>query len=418
MILLEVLVLLALLTQCVSLGGQSVGRPSDSRSVDVVMIVDDSSALAAMTAIHSIVSNAKRDTLSRLRINIVINAGASADDASEFMQKWESSIACFKEGNSHAVFDTAEFRLPSHVEDVCRDHSHICARFYVPSLFPGLHRYIYLDNDVLVTCDIIELWVEKIVRLHDFVEQPSVPRVEQPLRTKHIHFPEVRSGRGAGIDPATLQRVFDRRIPKPKSGGGGGGHRYLASSSAGTPAISFVWENHPMYKGYLEGNFNISHPLVSSIQENRGKKLFFNAGVAVVNVHSWNHNNITGKFEELVRENEKSYVFNFKQAGDQAVFYLLDDESEIGAIPQARFNMRRLPKKTIQLVSSGTKGIIHWAGTTGVHVQTLCDEPMKYPLLHETGAIAALMATIKSFSSKCPQSRFAFSPACVLSAMK
>ena len=91
MILLEVLfVLLALLTQCVSLGGQSVGRPSDSRSVDVVMIVDDSSALAAMTAIHSIVSNAKRETLSRMRINIVINAAAvSADDASGFMQKWE-----------------------------------------------------------------------------------------------------------------------------------------------------------------------------------------------------------------------------------------------------------------------------------------------------------------------------------------
>lgn len=36
------------------------------------------------------------------------------------------------------------------------------ARFYLSSIFPSIERLLYLDNDVLITCCIEEIWSTEI----------------------------------------------------------------------------------------------------------------------------------------------------------------------------------------------------------------------------------------------------------------
>lgn len=372
------------------------------------MIVDVTSALAAMTAVESIILSKK--SRSKLRLNVVANGNEEADG---FTKNFSKSMSCFEDFRADMVnvvyFRTDEL-VPADLQDECQGMKHICARFYVPSMFPHLKRYIYLDNDVIVTCDIKELWVSDFVRLAAFEEHPSMPSDKGKMRQSHHH--RAHDGDnidGFQVDKSSLRPIFRYKASKSR----GDKHRGRRLSTDTLPGVSFVWEHHPMYAVYMQGNFNTSHPLVAATIERRDKNLFFNAGVALVNAGSWRRRNMTATFERLLRDNVAENMFNFARAGDQAVFYVMNDE-DLGVLPHARFNMRRLPKKTLQLVGAGVSGVIHWAGTTGVDMEHLCLNPKQYPLIYDTGAISAFMKVVKSLSKRCSSgSLFTYSSECL-----
>ena len=395
--------------------------------IDLVMIVDATSALAALTAIESIMMKSQADSRSRLRLNVVANNGSSInsnsdEDTESFIKDFVQSLACFFEDTNSELLKVVPFRVdslvPLDLQVECSSKKHICARFYVPIIFPHLNRYIYLDNDVLVTCDIKELWVSGIVPLVQFEEHPSMPSRDDKSRQSHYH--RIRDGTsmdGVQIDKSSLQPTFRHTvIQRPKehdnTKSGSRQSRRLSRSTQILPVVSFVWEHHPVYTSYIKGNFNTSHPLVAVTLKRRDLKLFFNAGVALVNAGTWRRRNVTAILERLLRDNLTEKMFNFAGAGDQAIFYLMEDES-LGAIPHARFNMRRLPKKTVQLLNAGINGVIHWAGTTGVNTEHLCLNPNQYPLLHDTGAIAVFMKVVESLDKRCPDSLFTYSSECL-----
>lgn len=399
--------------------GQALVAVGGSSYIDVVMIVDESSALAAITAIESIMMHAQSQ--SRLRLNIVSNDGDSGSDKGGFEEKFLRSLSCF-ESLRMGMLKIAPFLPASLVPPMllasCQKFKHICARFYVPTIFPHLNdRYIYLDNDVLATIDIRELWDTKIVRLAHFEEQSSIPLDKKKSRSHPQH--DIEDGNrnvdGVRLSKTTLQPIFRGKPKIPHS------RRRLSVDSTKlkvlrdrNPAASFVWEKHPFYEVYIDGNFNTSHPLVSAVIRKRGgKRMFFNAGIAVIDVVTWNIRNVTGHFERLMLTNSDNRMFDFDSAGDQAAFYLMNDFVDLGAIPNARFNMRRLPKKTIQLLESGVSGIIHWAGTTGVHTEELCKNLDKFPLFVESGAMSEFKKVVKSLAKRCPNSIYLYDKECL-----
>lgn len=392
--------------------------------IELVMIVDENSALAAMTVIESIVMNAGVQTRSRLRISVVSNGGEDSD-GNTFEKNFLFSLSCFEISKVPGMLRLSRFEQASLVPPIlqapCQESKHICARFYIPSIFPDLDdRYIYLDNDVLVTCDIKELWEISIVRLAHFEERTSVP-IDKKKSQPYPHHDSVKKFRGVNGGQVRNQ-ISTPGFPTSQKSHNRIQRRRLFSDSkklkvlrSRNPAASFVWEKHPFYEVYIEGNFNTSHPLVAEIIRRRGnKRLFLNAGVAVMDVVTWNLRNVTRLFEKLLLSNLIEKVFNFDSAGDQACFYLMNEYLDLGAIPHARFNMRRLPKKTIQLLKTGATGIIHWAGTTGVHTEELCLHPGKYPLLAESGAMSHFKQVVNSYHERCPKSKFQYDKQCLL----
>lgn len=53
-------------------------------------------------------------------------------------------------------------------------------RFYLPSLFPKISRLLYLDNDVIVSCCLEEIWNTKMT------ENQIVGKVENVLFRRKI----------------------------------------------------------------------------------------------------------------------------------------------------------------------------------------------------------------------------------------
>lgn len=69
--------------------------------------------------------------------------------------------------------------------------------------------------------------------------------------------------------------------------------------------------------------------------------------------------------------------------------------------------MRRLPSRSIQLLSRDMTGIIHFAGTTHGDALMLCKHPLQYPTFL-TAVIPLYLMTIKSFQDTCPASIWNF----------
>ena len=152
---------------------------------------------------------------------------------------------------------------------------------------------------------------------------------------------------------------------------------------------------------YIASNFNRSHPWVNSTLSLRPAGYFLNGGVAVIDAQAWRRENLTSQAEAIIRQNQHEYMYS-ANAGDQGTFLLLL-QNRIAYLP-ARLNMRRLPKKTIIMLSDGTKtvGIVHFAGTGGgAQDSRICQDPMQFPLFMPAAVPLYLMIR-KSLKEKCP----------------
>ena len=187
-----------------------------------------------------------------------------------------------------------------------------------------------------------------------------------------------------------------------------------------------VYETHPKYIEYFK-HFNKSSHLFSRAQQSihaiNGKlpnllrirfdktEIFLNAGVLIIDTKRWMTQRLTTRAEYIFQMNHDGGLFNSKAIGDQGVFYLLLGAEAYGLHP--RWNMRRSPKKTTELLSDGrTTGIIHLAGTTHGDAGHLCEQPLSYPSFLPA-VLPLYLAVIKSFHALYPNEHFSSLQSCL-----
>lgn len=202
----------------------------------------------------------------------------------------------------------------------------IFARFYLPIIFHDLEMFIYLDNDVIVTLDIHEIHLHAFDQsCDDFLRQSNGDTHPSPsIARSKAHIPSNR---------------FTKARP----------HHTQKESFI----IAFVVEYHPFYANYLKDHFNLSHPLVAAAMRHFSHKVFLNGGVFVVDAKRWRDGGITQRTEQLIEANSASFIYD-SRVGDQAVFYSVLHEHMACLPPQ--WNMRRLPKKTVQMLQTNLLG--------------------------------------------------------------
>jgi hypothetical protein len=289
----------------------------------------------------------------------------------------------------------------------------IFARFYLPKIYSILDKFIYLDNDLIVTCDLRELMNDPMTSRQpellsanrqkkyavDPVGRGRPPSTSSVFSKDDLGSPKSSRKRNSGSNSYNQQnnrfsgRLLSRTKPRLER---------PASSSLSPAAFAMVFEMHSFYSSYLSAHFNQTHPLYlqtqTNIQElypisilsstNSGSSssssssssrqdkpvpasryaFFLNGGVILYDTPQWNRLQLTEKAEEIIRRNAVEQIYS-TSIGDQAVFYLLAfasfpannrPSSELSspsfAFLPAQYNMRRLPKKTIHMLEDNYLG--------------------------------------------------------------
>eukprot|EP00598_Pedospumella_elongata_P007347 CAMPEP_0184985472 /NCGR_PEP_ID=MMETSP1098-20130426/14132_1 /TAXON_ID=89044 /ORGANISM="Spumella elongata, Strain CCAP 955/1" /LENGTH=404 /DNA_ID=CAMNT_0027509561 /DNA_START=32 /DNA_END=1246 /DNA_ORIENTATION=- len=334
--------------------------------IEIVSIIDHLSVPACLLKIHSIIESAE-DKLS-LSFKFLLMPSPELP-----LQNWTASFStCFPD----VKFESKVWERPPRLLNLSGDNFEkdvIFARFYLVDIFPTVEKFIYLDNDIIVTADLYHLFAQKLIRTDTIPGSAE----EKP------HTPSVESTRHLGKQYQHLQK---------------------APKVVGPPAtVGFVYETHPGYKDYLHAHFNLSHPFVRKAVDRAGPDAFLNGGVFVVDAVRWRQKKFTQMVEILLLENQVRYLYSNSAVGDQGPFLLLfQDET---AYLHPKYNMRRLPKKTINMLNDGqTTGIVHFAGTTRGDAEHLCREPLKYPIFLNA-AVPLYLSVAHSFATKlakCP----------------
>ena len=236
---------------------------------------------------------------------------------------------------------------------------HIFARFYLPKIFPDAdtRRMLYLDNDMIVTTDVIDFLSTKMIVVGRNYKQ---------------------------LDNMQNIQLNDN----------------LVKEEYQLAPVSLVFEKAIFYQFYIQKHFDTNHSYVQqAISLHGGYKHFCNSGVVLYDTHLWIQQNQTGLVEDLLQAN-KNQLHNGNRpifdsvSGDQGVFYLLQNMSYL----EPRFNMRRHPVRSISLMSH-TTGIIHFAGIMG-GIQNLCQHPFLHqPLLHT--ALPLYLSVYASIEHRC-----------------
>ena len=78
--------------------------------------------------------------------------------------------ACTSSQFYHSTI-TSSFKLARKVSHWVSSSGADMARFFLPSLFPKVDKLLYLDNDVIVTCCVEEVWNTKMTE-EQIVGQP------------------------------------------------------------------------------------------------------------------------------------------------------------------------------------------------------------------------------------------------------
>ena len=155
----------------------------------------------------------------------------------------------------------------------------------------------------------------------------------------------------------------------------------------------------------------INEELPRALKLNFGKtEVFLNAGVIVIDTIRWMRQRLTEKAESIFQQNTGGFLFDSKAVGDQGVFYLLLGTEAYGLHP--KWNMRRAPKHSIQLLSDGETGIVHLAGTTHGDAGHLCEHSMQYPNFFPA-VLPLYLAIIRSFHEKHPNEQLKALKSCL-----
>lgn len=348
----------------------AVGR---CHAVNIVSIVDQSSVINAFIKVHSILLFAEDPA--RLRFGFVVFE-SPAFNAAALADMWRS---CFNSTAADLVI--VPWVSPAALQDLRRERFEtelIFSRFYLPALFASWDRLLYLDNDVVVNCDLRELF--------DYPLTPSLSAATAESRTSF-------SWRSAVIAPPPHTSSVPRRANQPA----------VPVPAAEAEAVAgFVYERYPHYKAYLQQHFNWSAPLVRDALAAAAPDVFLNGGVFVLNCLRWRALDMTSRAEDMLRVHlqEGSRLFS-TAAGDQGLFFLLLQPKGMAVALPAKFNMRRLPGRSTALLDQGGAGVVHFAGVLHGDPLQLCRYPLLYPALWPS-ALPLFLSTALSFAKTCP----------------
>jgi lipopolysaccharide biosynthesis glycosyltransferase len=350
--------------------GSRLPHGSHEDLINIISIVDISSIFYCFVKLHSIISSTSSKHLLKFYF-------LSLDDSNQtnlYIQQFFLNCSFY---SYHLRYEIVSWStVPFSQQDLTLsgfDTWTIYSRIYLPVIFP-VDKYLYLDNDIVVNGDILELYQTKLM-----------------LKS-----------------PNTL-------LPPSKQIS----NSFQITNSRTIPIIGFVFEVNAAYGGYINSHFNHSHPFVRKVLEHNHPEIFFNGGVALVNALQWRKENFTSCAEKILLENTQhpGSLYNSKAVGDQGLFYLLLDGRTAYLPP--KFNMRRLPNKTVKFLSQNelgnssvqisiiidssfsSTGIVHFAGTTHGKSSLLCDKPLTYPHL-ATGAVPLFLSVVFSLHSSCP----------------
>jgi lipopolysaccharide biosynthesis glycosyltransferase len=132
------------------------------------------------------------------------------------------------------------------------------ARFYFTEFFE-MTKFVYIDNDAIVTMDLIEF-------------------ISYPMFSKGIQ----RSENGDILN--RNNEIND----------------IYSNESA---AVAFVFEKAIFYKFYMETHMHTNDAIVKRAIKIHGDKVFFNGGVVLADSARWKEGKWTGKAEKLIAEN-------------------------------------------------------------------------------------------------------------------
>lgn len=291
-------------------------------NLDIVSILDSKSAAACKLKIHSIVESAEVKEI--LSFNFLLMPD---DQLTE--NQWKSAFhGCF----SNIRFEVKVWQRPGslvYLNGKAFDKEVIYARFYLPGIFPHLKRFIYLDNDLVVTSDLYSLYSHKLLQSDDIPGSEEATGISTPV-----------------VNPRTV----DRQGMRPQIPSYHKKHNQYGASAT----VAFVYERHPGYRDYIRAHFNVSHSFVRSVVEARGADAFLNGGVFIVDAVRWRKIHMTTQIERFLRRNEAEHMYSSEAVGDQGPFLLmfLNDTTYL----PPKYNMRRLPKKTVNMLNDGVTG--------------------------------------------------------------
>jgi lipopolysaccharide biosynthesis glycosyltransferase len=378
-----------------------------STSLNIVSLIDDTSVYSTFIKVYSIVKSSVAP--SKLKFYFLLFRSNPVGD------KLKSNVVITVD-NFQTIFSnifpfiSAEFKfyrpssfLQKYLRKTEFEKEIIFSRFLLPRIYSFLDRFLYLDNDLIVNCDLgSELGrypltkqnkeflfaspdkeaIDTVDRGFDGINfrSRSSQSVFQSKKRKSSSSKIRRILSSLPVDydlqgVRTLSTLSDRPANFKRNNG----------RSKEEAAVGMVFEYHPMYANYLNDHFNQSHPLYLRAKQkaeqlyslsSRSKPsfastsiskstLFLNAGVILFNVRQWNRYNLTGLSEDIIASNYDGSIYS-TSIGDQAVFYLLffafyeKFSSPIYSFLPAQFNMRRLPKKTLLMLEDNTRGELNF----------------------------------------------------------
>eukprot|EP01040_Poterioochromonas_malhamensis_P005848 gene5848-6288_t len=293
----------------------------------IVSLLDSSSVHSTLLKVYSIIENTKQPKLLSFHFLLFspeVNPDL-IDDRRVSIRSFERLfIALFPSVSYEVKHWKPSFFLLKHLRDDDFEKEIIFARFYLPEVFSALPRFLYLDNDVVLNMDVIEVF-QRPQRLPDLshlaipqtnrkggmegiqtqaVPKPTKTQIQTPTKTDVDTEPDETQGRTsvdrskskARIGKSGKQRyrnndVYDARrqlatpqyrpnsLDNQRSSGidVAGQNRarkrqpqgsVTSASSSFKPAVSMVFELHPFYLNYLRDHFNQTHPFYQTAYEN------------------------------------------------------------------------------------------------------------------------------------------------------
>lgn len=327
-------------------GGQS--------SVNIVSIVDEHSLFNAWVKVQSLLAYAQRPA--QLHFAFLVFESPTFNHS---VVQAVMTTQCFNLTPQQVT--VRPWQAPPGLHDLLR-HEHfeselIFSRFYLPMLFPAFDRLLYLDNDVVVNCDVEDFY-------------------SMPLRTGASLQAEEGSRRGVTPSHVSAQRV-------------------------GQAVIGFVFERHAHYRDYIQHHFNLSNPFVRHKIGNVEGDIFLNAGVFILDCKLWRAQSVTVEAEKVLARHHDPLLGPLfsTRAGDQGLFFLLLQGRMAFLPPQV--NMRRLPRRSMTLLELGQTGVVHFAGTLQGDQMLLCRYPLLHPVLWPA-ALPLYLTVALSLQKKCP----------------
>jgi lipopolysaccharide biosynthesis glycosyltransferase len=402
--------------------------------VNIVSLLDENSIHSTLVKVHSIVKSSKLPNQLRFYFLFFEKAKKDSSPTRELISGFES---LFNELYPSIFIETKIWESSPFLQKYLRNDKFeteiIFSRFYLPRIYASLEKFIYLDNDLVVNCD-----------MRDLMNYPLTSRHPNLLSVKEKDQEQRQSVNPSRVIPLERNRLPVPRDPRSSRKGRNGGRQLALNDNqlmqnrplgfySNPAAFGMVFESHSFYFSYLTSHFNQSHPLYQRAEANilqlyppptqanpstgNGKirvqgqqklhpsrySFFLNGGVVVFDCARWNQHNLTGRAEELIARNAVESIYS-TSIGDQAIFFLLAflsvPEDFLFAFLPAQFNMRRSPKQTVQLLSKSVQGIVHFAGITHGDALLLCANPFLSLTLISSGALQLYLSVLVSLTNQ------------------